>query len=191
MNDLSRILCDRGRGAEAALMLEEIIPVVIKTLGEDHVGLSMTRANLARAYFFCKRWIEMEELLRRLLAQIPSGHPDWIHIMSGSIHARIQQGYVEEAEKDCTQTLEMIMQTKVLALDHPRTIAIAEQLSRLYRKQNRFNEIAALKGKVPAMDEYNMSEHYDIWPAQKTSGAKAQKILQQITRHSTNVGHTK
>ncbi|KAL9108070.1 MAG: hypothetical protein Q9187_008341, partial [Circinaria calcarea] len=36
MNDLSRILCDRGRGAEAALMLEEIIPVVIKTLGEDH-----------------------------------------------------------------------------------------------------------------------------------------------------------
>ena len=169
-NDLSRILCERGRGEMAAAMLEEIIPVVAKTLGEDHVGMSMTRANLARAYYFCKRWTEMEELCQRLLAQIPSGHPDWIHIMSGFVYARIQQGHLDEAEKDCIQMLKMITQTKVLALDHPRTITIAEQLSRLYRKQNRLDEIAVPKKRVPAMDENSIIERFDIWPAQKTPG---------------------
>ena len=176
VNDLSRILCDRGSGEQAAAMLEEIIPVVTQTLGEDHVGMSMTRANLARAYFFCKRWTEMEELFQRLLAQIPSGHPDWIHIMSGFVYARIQQGHYEEAEKDCIRILDIITQTKVLALDHPRTITIAEQLSRLYRKKNRLNEIAALKERVPAMDENNTIERFDIWPAQKTSGDVSPKL---------------
>ena len=50
VNDLSRVLCERGEGAEAVKILEDIVPVVARTLGEMHVGMIMTKSNLARAY---------------------------------------------------------------------------------------------------------------------------------------------
>lgn len=53
INDLSKICCERKRPLDAVKILEEIIPVVIRTLGEKHVGMSMTRANLVHAYSLC------------------------------------------------------------------------------------------------------------------------------------------
>ncbi|RHZ64670.1 hypothetical protein CDV55_104521 [Aspergillus turcosus] len=50
VNDLSKIYCELGRFAEAARILEEILPIAKRTLGEDHVGMIMTKGNLCRAY---------------------------------------------------------------------------------------------------------------------------------------------
>lgn len=155
LNDLSKILCDRGRPEKAASMLEEILPVVIRTLGEEHVGMFMTRSNLARAYALCERWNEAEVLLRRITAIIPSEHPDWILALSGYIHVRTKLGRLEETENDCNRILDVITETKVLALDNPRTLAIAEQLLEIYRAQGRSDEILALKRRVPEINENN------------------------------------
>jgi tetratricopeptide (TPR) repeat protein len=155
VNDLSKILCDRGRPENAVSMLEDIIPVVIRTLGEEHVGMVMTQSNLARAYSLCERRNEALVLLRKLTDVIPSNHPDWIHAMSGSVHVRFKLGQLEEIEKDCNKMLDIIINTKVLTLDNPRTLAVAEQLLRIYRDQGRSDDILALKKRVPGINENN------------------------------------
>ncbi len=155
VNDLSKIMCERGRPEEAVLLLEKILPVVIRTLGKEHVGMFMTESNLARAYALCERWNEAEVLLCKLTVIIPPDHPDWIHAMSGYIHVRGKLGRLEETEKDCNKILDVIIETKVLTLDHPRTLAIAEQLLEIYHAQGRSDEIFALKRKVPGMNENN------------------------------------
>jgi hypothetical protein len=109
----------------------------------------------ARAYALCERWKEAEVLLRKLTAIIPSDHPDWIHAMSGYIHVRTKLGQITETEKDCNKILDVIIETKVLTLDNPRTLAIAEQLLEIYRAQGRSDDILALKRRVPGVNESN------------------------------------
>lgn len=155
INDLSKILCDCGRPEKAALMLEEIVPVVVRTLSEEHVGMFMTQSNLARAYALWKRWNEAEALLRKLTAIIQSDHPDWIHAMSGYIHVRARLGQLEETEEDCIKVLDVIHKTKILTLDNPRTLATTELLLGIYRAQERSDEILTLKRRVPGMEEHN------------------------------------
>lgn len=153
VNDLSKVMCDGGRPEKAVSMLEEIIPVVQRTLGEEHVGMFMTQTNLARAYGLCERWNDAAVLLRTLTAMIPSEHPDWIHAMSGYVHVRSKLGPVEETESDCKKLVDLIVETKVFALNHPLTLAIAEQLLNIYRAQGRSDETLALKKRVPGINE--------------------------------------
>lgn len=153
INDLSKIMCDRELPQEAASMLEDIVPVVMRTLGEDHIGMSMTKSNLARAYSLCKRWGESEALLTTLLERIPAEHPDYIHVMHGYVHVLVKLKRLEEADAICNSLLSTITETEVLAIDNPRTVAIAELLSSIYQAQGRRGKIASLKVKVPHMDE--------------------------------------
>jgi tetratricopeptide (TPR) repeat protein len=156
LNDLSKIVCDRGLLQKAASMLEEIIPIVTRTLGDDHVGMFMTKSNLARAYSLMKKWNEAEVILRELLAVVKPDHPDYIHVMHGYVHVLAKMGNQQDAEKGCNELLEVIMKTGVMNMDNPRSIAIAELLAMIYRAQERLDEIAALKIKVPMMtgDKY-------------------------------------
>jgi len=153
VNDLSKILCDRGYPQKAASMLEDIVPIVVRTLGEDHVGMSMTKSNLARAYGLCKRWSEAETLLRVVTRFIPSEHPDYVHAMHGYAHVLAKTGQLQDAETGCNNLLDIIAKSKVLNMDNPRTIAIAELLATIYRVQGREADIKALKLKVPMMSD--------------------------------------
>ena len=155
VNDLSKILCDRGRPEKAVSMLEEIIPVVIRTLGEEHVGMVLTNSNLARAYALCKRWNDAEVLLRKLTADIPSNHPDWIHAMSGYVHARAKLGRSEETEEDCDKMLNVITETKLLPLDNPQTLAIAGLLLGIYHAQGHSDKVLALQKRIPGARRHN------------------------------------
>ena len=165
VNDLSKVLCERGRLQNAVRILEETIPVAIRTLGEDHIGVSMTRSNLARAYSLSKRWTEAEENLRLLLNQIPSEHPDWFHAMSGYIHVQMKLGHVKDAENISIDIMDKVTRTKALTLDHPRTVIIAKQLSNIYRMQGRTDKIAASKKRIPAVMEHGeLREHFNVLP---------------------------
>ncbi|TVY89235.1 hypothetical protein LAWI1_G005855 [Lachnellula willkommii] len=101
---MSKVLCKRGRAGRAVEILEEIVPVVARTLGEDHVGMSMTRSNLARAYALSGHLEEAEGVLWRLLKVLPLDYPDWIHNMFGYVRVRVRQGKLAATEKDCVET---------------------------------------------------------------------------------------
>ena len=50
MNDLAKVFTTRQRPHEAIAILDKAGPVIRRTLGERHSGMSMTKANLAQAY---------------------------------------------------------------------------------------------------------------------------------------------
>lgn len=158
VNDLSKILCDRGRPRDAASMLEQIIPVVIRTLGEEHVGMGMTKSNLARAYGLMNSWAQAEVLLRDLTLLMPPDHPDYMHAMHGYAHVLYKTGRKDEAEKACQSLLDIIGKTGVLGFDHPCSIAIAGLVASIYRSQERWDDIATLKSRVPLMTENDYNE---------------------------------
>ena len=87
--DLSKILCDRSRATTAAVKLrEDLVPVVERTLGEKHVGMNTTKANLARAYIKCDRWADPEPLIHESYAQTAEDHPDWIDVATGLVRVQ-------------------------------------------------------------------------------------------------------
>jgi tetratricopeptide (TPR) repeat protein len=179
VNELSQILCDRGRSEKAVSVLEEIVPIAIRTLGEDHVGMSLTRSNLARAYALSKRWDDAEGLLQKLSGAIDSDRPDWIDVMSGYIHVRIKVGRLEETEKDCNKVLNIIIEKRVISLDDPRTLGIAETLLRIYQIQGRLYDILALKKRVTRLSKQNdgqeslLSVLYGVYSGDRNSLSSA------------------
>lgn len=150
-------------------MLEEILPVVTRTLGDKHVGMTMTRGNLARAYVLCERWAEAEALLSGLLESVPEDHPDSINTRSGLVHVRIRKGKLAEAEEDCARLLAVVRRKRdpILAPDSPRAIAIHEQMLEIYRLQNRPAELETLSREMPALNVPSLRKRFDMLPIQR------------------------
>ena len=162
MNDLARVLTTRRRPYEAIAILDKVAPILRRTLGEAHPGMSMTKANLTQAYVRAERWGEAETLLKELLNIVSKDHPDWIVAMLGYIYVRTATGRMEEAETDCLKVLDIIAGEKILSADSPRTLAIVEQLSLMYVKQERWNELEALKAKYPSINS-TRKQQFNIW----------------------------
>ena len=56
MNDLARVLTARQRPHEAIAILKKVAPILRRTLGDPHPGMSMTKANLTQEYVRAERW---------------------------------------------------------------------------------------------------------------------------------------
>ncbi|KAH8725092.1 hypothetical protein GQ44DRAFT_772490 [Phaeosphaeriaceae sp. PMI808] len=167
INDLSKIYVEKGRAAEAVAILEAIIPVVERTLGLTHVGMSMTKSNLGRAYFMSERWKEAEETIQPLLSRIMPDHPDWYHNVYAFAQIQFNLGKIEEAEKNCNDLMEKIWRTKSFAPDHHRTVSIAELLLRIYRAQGNEDKVSAILSKVPTAGEARRPELFDPYAVRK------------------------
>ncbi|KAI4256249.1 MAG: hypothetical protein L6R42_006326 [Xanthoria sp. 1 TBL-2021] len=164
VNDLSKVLCERGRGLEAAKMLEDIIPIVARTLGDAHVGMTMTKGNLAKAYVNSGRWIQAEQMLAQILKSTPTDHPDWVQTISGYVYVQVQLQQWRDAERNCLNVLDQIRRKKVLARDNPRIIVIAEQLAHIYLATGRPDESKALRAEFSAMHTGFAEKLYRIVP---------------------------
>jgi tetratricopeptide (TPR) repeat protein len=171
INDLSKVYTERGYLDRALYMLEDVLVTAKRTLGEDHVGTSMTLANLAKTYFLAQKWKEAEETIRPLLARVPKQHPDWVHNMYGYAQIKFTLGDIKEAEQLCIETLDTISQTKSLAIDNPRTLAIADLLLTIYRQQGRNDDIASIKAKFPGTDKTRNEDRYDPYAIRRGSDA--------------------
>ena len=153
MNDLARVLTTRQRPNEAIAILDKVAPILRRTLGEAHPGMSMMKANLTQAYVSAGRWGEAETVLKDVLQIVPKDHPDWIVARLGYVRVLTATERLEEAETSCLEILNVIAEENVLSTDSPRTLVIAEQLSLIYKKQERWNELEALKAKYPLIDQ--------------------------------------
>ena len=162
MNDLARVLTTRQHPHEAITILDKALPMVRRTLGDTHAGMTMTKANLAQAYVRAERWDEAEALLQELRTAIPEDHPDWIVAMLGTVYVRTALGRMEEAESDCLKVLDVIATEKVLSAHSPRVLAVTDQLSQIYMKQERWKDLEALKAKYPSANPSN-KQQFNIW----------------------------
>ena len=164
MNHLAKVLTTRWRPLEAIEILEKIVPIVRRTLGDTHPGMSMTKANLTQAYVRAGRWGETEKLLEEILGVIPKDHPDRIVATLGCVYVRTKMGRMDdtEAEAEYLKILDLVIKKKIFSTDNPRTLAIAEQLALIYMKQERFNELEVLKAKYPSINP-TVGQEFRIW----------------------------
>ncbi|EXJ96108.1 hypothetical protein A1O1_01234 [Capronia coronata CBS 617.96] len=167
INDLAKVLCERQKATQAVDNLEAIIPVVVRTLGEKHVGMTMTKSNLARAYVLCERWAEAETLLTGLVDVIPPRHPDSIHNRSGLVHVKIRMGKLAEAERDCLALVDDVECKKIIDPDSPRAGIIYEQLLEIYQLQDRGAELEAVRKKVPSIQPPAAKKRFDMLPVHR------------------------
>ncbi|KAL2427226.1 hypothetical protein ABEF95_002489 [Exophiala dermatitidis] len=174
VNDLAKVFCERQKALQAVDILEAILPVVERTLGEKHVGMTMTRSNLARAYVLCQRWDEAECLLSGLIDNIPREHPDSVNTRSGLVHVRIRMGKLSPAERDCLALIDEIEHNKTTGPASPRALAIYEQLLEIYRLQNRKPDLQALLAKMPAIQPPTPTRRFDMFPVQRISRTESE-----------------
>lgn len=149
VNDISKIYCELGRHEQAVEVLEEIVPIVTRTLGEDHVGMMMTKSNLSRAYILCERWDKARPLLSALCQLIPAETPDWIHVHYGYALVQEHDGNLDRAAELCRKIFVEVFEKKIIAMDSARVLTTADLLYKIYKSQNRAEELAGLKARFP------------------------------------------
>ena len=86
INDLSKIYVSQDRAEDAEELLNSIWQVVVRTLGENHIGAWMTMMNFARAYNGQEKWDKarpiLMDLIDKQMANLGSEHPDTLAAMS-------------------------------------------------------------------------------------------------------------
>lgn len=135
VNDLAKIHTSQGRGFEAVRDLTAILEVVRQTLGEDHVGMTMTLYNVASAYSKQGKFQDaasiLNDLHRIFERKIEAGamdrkHPDFLGYLGLKAENYLGQGRVEEARDTYRDLAPMCNST--LGADHPRTEAVRARL---------------------------------------------------------------
>lgn len=94
------------RAHEAVDLLASIIPVVKRTLGNDHGGMVMTKGNLARAYVRSGRPDLAMEILRDVFCTVKEDHPSWAEIMTGQAEVQLILGQFANALESCQKVLD-------------------------------------------------------------------------------------
>ena len=92
-------------------------------------------------------------MLKDVLQVVSKNHPDWIVGQLEYIRVLTATERLEEAETVCLEILNVIATEKVLCAESPRMRVIAEQLSLIHEKQERWNELESLKVKYPLIDK--------------------------------------
>ncbi|KAI0868247.1 hypothetical protein GGS24DRAFT_223260 [Hypoxylon argillaceum] len=150
VNDLSKVYMELGHNDQAVAILEEIMPIVIRTLSDDHVGIIMTKANLSRAYIRTNQWEQAGGLIKSLRNLFPPDHSDWVQAEWGYAYYVLHYEDDPEAAEQCCKTImAKVFQTKNLSPSNSRVIATAEILLRIYEEQGRTDEIEKLKQRFP------------------------------------------
>jgi tetratricopeptide (TPR) repeat protein len=163
VNDYSKILCARGRFDEAAQLLQDAEPVVIRTLGERHVGLAMTRGNLARAYARCEKWAKAEEVLMSLEEIMPKEHPELPATIIGLAKVRIRTERLQEAEADAKRVLEMLSSGKQSS--ELQIQEAVELLLKIYKMEKRQDDAERLLSQHKALAmRIQSSQSAPVWP---------------------------
>lgn len=128
VNDVAKVLFLRGRYEESICHLEEIVPAVARTLGENHIGMRMTKGNLARAYGRSGRWEEADRCLSEIMPDIDEDDPDWVR--SKIAHARIQirLDRLSEAERNCQLALRRLESPSQSLFARIRALSLTEIL---------------------------------------------------------------
>ena len=81
--------------------MEDFLPIVARTLGQDHAGMIMTKSSLARAYILLEKFQEACATLVEWRTVVPVAHPDKIHAELGYAFVLVKEGDSYEAEQFC------------------------------------------------------------------------------------------
>jgi tetratricopeptide (TPR) repeat protein len=129
-------------------MLQEIMPVVIRTLGYQHIGVQMTRFNLARALNALGRWTEGEEILKKQVGNLIPTHSDFTITVAELAWTYKNLGRLDEAETYYQLALDTTLKMQNMGVNRRRTRKIMDQLKDIYSTQGRDEKIVEVEMKM-------------------------------------------
>lgn len=187
INDVAKVLLLRGRPEVSIDYLVEIIPAVARTLGESHVGMRMTKGNLARAYAKCNRWEEADRCLSEIISDIQEDDPDWIRSSIGHARIQIRLNKLSEAESTCRAILakmttqgtslltrlrsltwvDVLLRIRGLQQDREAALKInqgitAGLLAEIFKRQGAIEALDSLRYEYPNLDEEALNKDFEI-----------------------------
>lgn len=187
VNDVAKVLFLRGRFHESIQYLEEIVPAVIRTLGENHIGMRMTKSNLAQAYAKSGRWGDADQCLLQIIPGIHEDDPDWIRSKIGHARIQIRLNKLAEAEDTCQSVLarlatpEQSLLTKLRSLTwinillnlrgfkqdtsagtRVRQQATAGLLAEVFERRGNREGLEELRHRYPDLDEDTLEKEFEI-----------------------------
>lgn len=148
VNDLSKVYTDSGRAGESLDMIQDIIPIIIRTLGKQHIGMQMTKFNLARAFNALGKWHEGEKILRRQVGNLIPTHSDFLITIAELAWTCKNLGCLDEAEKSYQIALDATLKMQALGVSRRRTRKIIDQLKEIYISQGRNEKIQEVESKM-------------------------------------------
>lgn len=135
-------------------MLEELLPMAIRILGEKHVGILMTESNLAQAYCLCNEWERAVAVFRKAIPTLHPEHPDWAHAMCGHVRAQSKLDQPPQTlENDCYKVIDAVHSPEISNEDNARALGTAQVLLGPYESQGRSEDIKIVKAKIPGLEK--------------------------------------
>jgi tetratricopeptide (TPR) repeat protein len=150
MGNMSRVLEDEGKLAEAEAMMRQTLAIERRVLGDDHPSTTLTMNNLAVLLANQARYDEAEALHREALERrkrsLPAEAPDTLQSMYNLSRVLMLRGRYAEAEPLLREAIEK--RRKVLGELHPYTLGATGALARLYIAMDRFADAKSLLARL-------------------------------------------
>ncbi|CEJ81165.1 hypothetical protein VHEMI01309 [[Torrubiella] hemipterigena] len=163
VNDLSKIWTQLERYDGAIQILEEILPIVARTLGQHHIGMVMTRSNLSRAYIRSGRLEKAKKEIIYIREQVPQNHPDSIYADYGWAYLLFHHDKNPElAVKCCYEALDRGLESLLLRPEHGTIASLTTLLLQIYEFQGHEDANESLRLKFPQLKGSRDPESIDF-----------------------------
>jgi serine/threonine protein kinase len=147
MANLSNLLMAQGRMDEAGRLIEELLGLQRKVLGQDHPDT--LRSMYRQATILCCKQDKREEgrrlteeVLERQRRVLGQDHPDTLRSMYNLAVVRWEEGKLDEAERLFEEVLGQ--QQKVLGENHPATLRSLNGLATVLAQQDKLEKARPL-----------------------------------------------
>ena len=151
INDLSKVYTDSSQADRALEMLDAMIPIVVRTLGEQHIGMNMTKYNLARAYNALGRWRDGETVLRKQIGSIPSWHPDYVAAITELAWVCRNLNRLDEAEELYLKAIAAMTAGRERGINVLKVRRIANELKEIYQLRGQVSKADELETEAAAL----------------------------------------
>jgi CHAT domain-containing protein/Tfp pilus assembly protein PilF len=136
----------QGQYNEAILLVERVLQIIEKTLGQNHPYVAASLNNLGELYRIQGLYKDAETIFQRALTLCEQvlglEHPNTATTLNNLAALYLNQGYFNKAEPLLQRVL--AIDEQVLGLEHPDFAISLNNLAELYRIQGRYSEAELL-----------------------------------------------
>jgi tetratricopeptide (TPR) repeat protein len=162
LNQTGGYLSERARYQESEPLLERVLLIQERGLGEGHPDTARSLSNLAGLYQRQGKYVQAEPLLERALLireqQLGGKHPDTARSLSNLAGLYQRQGKYVQAEPLLERALAVGEQ--VYGANHPEVATGLNNLAVLYQSQGKYAEVGPLLERALLIREQELGEEH-------------------------------
>jgi tetratricopeptide (TPR) repeat protein len=162
LTELGVLYSYQGDYNEAEPLFVQLLLILERQLGADHLDVATSLSNLAGLYYSQGKYSEAEPLYLRALSirerQLGADHPDVAQSFKGLAGLYYSQGKYSKAEPLILRSLEI--RERQLGADHPDVASSLNNLAELYRVQGKYSEAEPLRLRCLEIERKALGEEH-------------------------------